>query len=89
VKFVFATADVPFKVNSRRLRKARRNMAKKTSKEIIIRIHRGLVEVVSKPKNLRVLLRDYDIANELTNEKDQDKYEFQEDDIGQYEETEI
>jgi len=92
---VFMTADAPCKINSRRIRKprkarkARRKMAKKTSKEVIIRIHRGLVEVVSKPKSLRVLLRDYDIANEYKSEEEVEKYCPERDELGQYVETEI
>jgi hypothetical protein len=80
---VFMTADVPFKINSRRirrLRKVRRKMAK-AKQEVIIRVWRGVVEVVKVPKNIRVLLRDYDV--------DGAEDDLKEDDMGQYEETEI
>jgi len=60
---VFMMADVPFKLNSRKPRKPRKVRRKMTTtkKQVIIRVWRGVVETVSVPKNIRVLLRDYDV----------------------------
>lgn len=77
---VLTTADVPFKRNSGKLRRARNKMAK-AKQEVIIRIWHGVVEVVKVPKNIRVLLRDYDV--------DGGEDDLKEDDTGIYEETEI
>jgi hypothetical protein len=78
---VFMTADVPFKINSRRIRRLRKVRRKMAKQEVIIRVWRGVVEVVKVPKNIRVLLRDYDV--------DGAEDDLKEDDMGQYEETEI
>jgi len=77
---VFTTADVPFKLKSRNLRRVRRKMSK-AKQEVIIRVWRGVVDVVKVPKNIRVLLRDYDV--------DGAEDDLKEDDLGTYEETEI
>ena len=52
----------------------------KAKQEVIIRIWRGVVETVKVPKNIRVLLRDYDVDGAVYPK---------EDDLGTYEETEI